>query len=93
MTMPSPMQSNAFRKINDILHNAYTNVAMESTQNATEEIAVTPDQVGVKNVMASFDGTWQRRGYSSLNCVVSCIVDGKVVDYAVLSNVCPSCKY
>ena len=43
--------------------------------------------------MASFDGTWQRRGYASLNGVVSCIVYEKVVDYAVLSEVCSSCKY
>ena len=42
---------------------------------------------------ASFDGTWQRRGFSSLNGVVSCISNGKVIDYEVLTKVCRFCQY
>ena len=49
--------------------------------------------LGVQNVTASFDGTWQRRGYSSLNGVVTCVSNGKVVDYEVLSKVCRQFKY
>ena len=79
--------------INSILYDAYTSVASDSMHKASEEAKSTPDEAGVKNVTASFDGTWQRRGYSSFNGVASCIVDGKVVDYAVMCKVCPGCKY
>ena len=34
-----------------------------------------------------------RRGYSSLNGVISCISQGKLVDYDVLCKICPQCKY
>ena len=87
------MQSNVYKSINSILYDTYTSVASDATQKASGEAKSTPDEAGVKNVTASFDGTWQWRGYSSLNGVASCIVDGKVVDYAVMCKVCPRCKY
>ncbi|GFX15794.1 uncharacterized protein TNCV_1061161 [Trichonephila clavipes] len=42
----------------------------------------------------SVDGTWQRRGYTSMNgCVAAISVDtGKVLDTEVKSSYCPSCK-
>jgi len=42
----------------------------------------------------SVDGTWQRRGYTSLHgCVAAISVDtGKVVDIEVMSSYCPICK-
>lgn len=39
----------------------------------------------------SCDGSWQRRGYSSLNGVVTVISSGKCLDYQVLSKVCNAC--
>ncbi|GFV58845.1 uncharacterized protein TNCV_1260721 [Trichonephila clavipes] len=40
------------------------------------------------------DGTWQRRGYTSMNgCVAAISVDtGKVLDIEVMSSYCPKCK-
>ncbi|GFW86391.1 hypothetical protein TNCV_4331751 [Trichonephila clavipes] len=40
------------------------------------------------------DGTWQRRGYSSMNgCVAALSVDtGKVVDIEIMSSYCPTCR-
>ena len=76
--------------MNDILHHAYTAVAAESMKETAEEAKSTPSETGVKDVTASFDGAWQRRGYASLNGVASGIVDGKVVDYAMMCKVCPS---
>ncbi|GFX12589.1 hypothetical protein TNCV_3157101 [Trichonephila clavipes] len=40
------------------------------------------------------DGTWQRRGYSSMNgCVAASPVDtGKVVDIEIMSSYCPTCR-
>ncbi|GFX34559.1 uncharacterized protein TNCV_3657971 [Trichonephila clavipes] len=42
----------------------------------------------------SVDGTWQRRGYSSMNgCVAALSVDtGKVVDIEIMSSYCPTCR-
>lgn len=42
----------------------------------------------------SVDGTWQRRGYTSLNgCVSAISVDtGKVIDIEIMSSYCPVCK-
>ena len=93
MNIPPPRDSKTYRKSFTKLYRAYTEVACQSMQNAAEEVTPIPDETGIKNVMASFDGTWQRRGYSSLNGVISCISQGKVVDYDVLCKVCPQCKY
>ncbi|GFW93119.1 uncharacterized protein TNCV_3888601 [Trichonephila clavipes] len=40
------------------------------------------------------DGTWQRRGYSSMNrCVAALSIDnGKVVDIEIMSSYCPTCR-
>ena len=45
------------------------------------------------NIAVSCDGTWQKRGYSSLNGVVSVInvETGKVIDYRVLTKKCAQC--
>ena len=69
MNMPPPMESNAFHSINDILHNAYCTVATNSTLNASKEVPTPADEIGIKGVVANFDGTWQHRGFSSLNSV------------------------
>ena len=85
MNSPQPMDSKTYRKLINKLHSAYT----ESAQ----EIEVLPEEDGVKDVRASFDGTWQRRGYSSMNGTVACISNGKVVDYDVLTKTCKQCQY
>ena len=43
----------------------------------------------------SLDGTWQKRGHSSVNGVVTAISKetGKCVDVAVLSKDCKACQY
>ena len=49
---------------------------------------------GVAKCAISCDGTWQRRGFSSLNgCVTVISIDtGKVLDVEALSKVCKKCK-
>ena len=41
-----------------------------------------------------FDGTWQKRGFSSLIGAVSCISasNGKVIDVEVLTKTCKGCQ-
>ena len=93
MNSPPPMDSRSYRKLFTKLYRAYRESASHSINAAAGEVKGTPDEDGVKNVRASFDGTWQRRGYSSLNGVVACISDGKVVDYEVLCKICRQCQY
>ena len=46
------------------------------------------------DISVSFDGTWQKRGFTSLYGVGICIdvLTGYVVDYVVLSKYCHACK-
>ena len=61
---------------------------------AYKEIGVVPDKDGVLGISVSFDGTWQKRGYSSHNGVASVIgmLTGFPIDFEVLSNYCNKCK-
>ena len=49
---------------------------------------------GVTDTAVSVDGTWQKRGYSSFNGVVTAISmeNGKVVDTEALTRYCRGCK-
>lgn len=71
-------------------------VAEESMKKAAYDLTVVKQQVSSETVKCgvSVDGTWQRRGYTSLNgCVAAISVDtGKVLDFEVLSAYCPVCK-
>lgn len=93
MNMPPPMDKKSYRKSFTRLYRAYTKASRNSLSNAASQAVGTRDENGVADVMASFDGTWQRRGYSSLNGVVVAISSGKVVDYEVLAKVCMQCRY
>ena len=95
MNMQPPMNTNAYNKTVINLHQAYSECAAESMQNAAAEIPLNKDNISSDNfnhVVASLDGTWQRRGYSSLNGVVTAISNGKCVDYDVCSKVCKACE-
>ena len=48
----------------------------------------------VIDVSVSYDGTWQKRGFTSLFGVGICIdvLSGLVIDYDVLSKYCHACK-
>ena len=93
MNIPPPMDSKSYRKSFTKLYRAYTAAAYDSGTDAAKEVLGNPDETGIKNIRASFDGTWQRRGYSSLNGVVGCNFNGKIIDYEVLCKICPQYKY
>ncbi|GFX24696.1 uncharacterized protein TNCV_3344761 [Trichonephila clavipes] len=66
-----------------------------SMQKATSELLVLhPTKNKIVECGISVDGTWQRRGYSSMNgCVAALSVDtGKVVDIEIMSSYCPTCR-
>ncbi|GFU03036.1 uncharacterized protein TNCV_2457341 [Trichonephila clavipes] len=64
-----------------------------SMQKAASELLVLhPTKNKIVECGISVDGTWQRRGYSSMNgCVTASSVDtGKVVDIEIMSSYCPT---
>ena len=56
--------------------------------------AMNQGRTPVINISVSFDGTWQKRGFTSLYGVGICIdvLTGLVVDYHVMSKYCHACQ-
>ena len=102
LNMPHPMARNTFSKHSAALHSAAMRMAQESIRAAGEDmrrkvLTDSPDlapEGDPVDIDVSVDGTWQRRGFSSLYGVVLAIAaaSGKVVDFAVKSRVCVSCQ-
>ena len=45
-------------------------------------------------ILVSFDGTWQKKGYTPFTGVVTAMSDqGKCIDLEIKSEVCKSCQY
>ena len=81
-----------FREMNIEVATCYTDGAGESMQQAIDKIQGDIDG-DICDFAVSCDGTWQRRGYASLNGLVTVIVvdTGEVIDYVVLNNKCAQC--
>ena len=92
MNMPQPPRQTPYALHNKALLKAAKAVAVETMTSAAEEIhSLKPAfQDGLVKCDASCDGTWQRRGFSSLNgCVTAISMDtGKILDVDPLSKVC-----
>ena len=92
--MPRPMTNKNFDKISLVLGSSAQAVA-ESSMSAT---AVELRKPSMKDLPAdigvSVDGTWQKRGYVSLNGVVAVISmdSGKVIDMEVMLRYCLACQ-
>jgi hypothetical protein len=99
MNMPPCISLQRYNAMNDKLHKAYAFAADQSTSKAskeTHESIVSKSSVlqpDVKDCIVSFDGTWQKRGYASINGVVTAISaeNGKCIDTHVLSKNCKGC--
>ena len=88
----------AYKNINNELQIAYENTADKSMQGVATRIKCNrdADRIDCDNSHLtvcdiSLDGTWQRRGHSSLNGVVTAISNGKCLDKHVMSKYCKSC--
>ena len=93
MNIAPPMSNNGYNKIMRELYPSYKKVAQENMSGIA--VALRKDKLqeeyteeAVVNIDASFDGTWQRRGYSSLNGVVFVISKdvGQCLDYRIMSK-------
>ena len=93
MDLPGPMTSNNYNKIVDNLSTAAKGVAEETMQEAVRELRSDTDNEPTIDAEVSCDGTWQRRGYSSRNGVVSVISmkTGKILDVESMNKTCKAC--
>jgi hypothetical protein len=96
MNMLSPPKANAYSKNNKAIMKAVKTVAEKSMMDASHEIHALKgsNDAGISQCGVSSDGTWQRRGHSSMNgCVTTLSIDtGKRLDVAVLSKGCRGCQ-
>ncbi|GBM28855.1 hypothetical protein AVEN_43574-1 [Araneus ventricosus] len=85
----------AYRSLEKRILLAVTEVAKKTMGNAAQEVKTLKNsQENVTRCGVSVDGTWQRRGYSSLNgCVSVLSIDtGKILDVEIMSQYCRTCK-
>ena len=87
----------AHQKIADASRHTFQEIARKSREaivSAYNEIGEHPDENGILNIAVSFDGSWQKRGFTSHNgiAVVIDLPTGLPIDFEVLSNFCIKCK-
>ena len=99
MNMPPPPAPNNYAKISKVITTCLQSIAKESISKAAEEIRILkgqndPPVTEPVDCGVSFDGTWQKRGFSSRNgCVTAISIDtGKVLDVEALSQACKQCE-
>ena len=90
LNMPKPMTVKNFNNNSNMLRDAAKVVAEKSMVVAVNDLRKDADVI---DIGVSVDGTWQRRGFSSLNGVVAAIsIDsGKIVDVKPMSRYCRQC--
>ena len=87
---------NAYSNANQELYNANENAGEESKRQAALKVKENANESVQGNVticQCSIDGSWQKRGHSSLNGVVTAICDGKCIDSHVFSKSCRACQH
>lgn len=92
LDIPSPPQK--FMRLTKMLAPAIKTVAEESMKTAAKEAVEQNDSDRPTEISAAIDGTWQKRGYTSLNGVITLTSfdTGKVLDYECLTRFCHVCK-
>ena len=98
LNMPNCITQAPYDSIKKSLLRSYTEVSHASQAKAAKETKEELGLLGIDDVVdcsVSVDGTWQKRGYSSLNGVVTLMsnANGKCLDTQALSKSCRVCKY
>lgn len=94
MNMPPPVAPSTYNLINNQILGASKQAASEIFKEAVlEEIDATESDPKT-DLTISGDGTWMRRGYTSLHgvCTIIGAVTGKVLDVEALSSFCHGCS-
>ncbi|GBN41745.1 hypothetical protein AVEN_192277-1 [Araneus ventricosus] len=86
------LSKETYRRVELTILQAASKAAQKSMDNAAEQIRKTKRDV--VNSGVSVDSTWQKRSYSSLNALVSCISIGtdEVLDIEAMTQFCRICK-
>ena len=97
MDMPPPMSNTSYQAHQDALLVAAGDVAQHSLTSAAatvREQAETEGSSARGDVAVTFDGTWMKRGHTSLYGVTTVISlsTGQVLDYEVCSKFCHACS-
>ena len=92
MNLP-PVKCAAYNKLQKKIHLSVKEVATEVMQGAVEEIREGASDDEITDVSISCDGTWQKRGFTSLNgaVIIMSTDTGKVLDVEVMSRYCNTC--
>ena len=96
--LPSPIARRTYTTYVKEITRGSVEVAETSLKQAREEVreisGATSDD-DIVDIVISCDGTWQKRGFSSLFGVVFIIahLTGKVIDYHVMSKHCSACQH
>ncbi|GFW54220.1 uncharacterized protein TNCV_1559981 [Trichonephila clavipes] len=90
MNLPPPPAK--FERHNSLFLNVLKTISEDSMNAAVYEAVIANDNNS--NIAVAVDGTWHKRGYSSLNGVVcaTSVENGKVIDFEALTKYCSSCK-
>ena len=95
LNMPPAMMPNAYADTLHDIADATHLVAQESMQNAAKELheKAHVDEDDVLGIDCMFDGSWQKRGHSSLIGYVAAISPDtrKCLDIELLSKICKGC--
>ena len=95
MNMPPPLSHQSYNDINLSLHNIYEMVAKESMLAAVNDLKEKRNVSinGNLDTDIGIDGSWQKRGHSSLNGIVTGVAreNKKVIDYKVFGKFCKNC--
>lgn len=95
MDMPKPMTANNYDKLAKRFADVTQEVAEDTMLDCANEIRAdaTEDEDGIVDTAISHDGTWQRRGHSSLSgCTAAISMEtGKILDVEPMSRYCKGC--
>ena len=91
LNMPKPMTVMNCNNISNNIRDSAKQIAERSMNNAAVELKRGKNMV--IDIGVSLDGSWQRRGFSSMNGVVTAIsIDtGKIIDIESMSRYCRQC--
>ena len=96
MELPRPIFQSCYDRVIKNICSATEVVSKNSMMKAVEEEKIISAENGEENgITISGDGSWRKRGFTSLYGLVSVIgwYSGKVVDAVVKSKYCKSCQY
>ena len=100
MNMPPPMAEITFNEtVKSRLHPAYIDIVNRNMEDSAKEVRVkladeSESEVSVYDTAVSCDGSWQHRGYASINGLVTAInIDtGKCLAFETLVKNCKACE-